>query len=153
MFFIILLFPLNVKELFQAGCEMSKKSSGFRKPFKAWYSADPKIFMKISFSNSKKELQNNSLNKIIIIIYAFRDAIHSTTISQRAHIIITPVIRFNFNSALNTVHNFHSLRNTPASRHVTGAIMPIHATNNVRILPGTHLYTWVESSNVDKVSC
>ena len=31
--------------------------------------------------------------------------------------------------------------------------MPIHATNNIRILPGTHLYTWVESSNVDKVSC
>ena len=31
--------------------------------------------------------------------------------------------------------------------------MPIHASNNVRILPGTHLYTWVESSNVDKVSC
>ena len=28
--------------------------------------------------------------------------------------------------------------------------MPHHATNNVRILPGTHLYTWVESSNVDK---
>ena len=26
-------------------------------------------------------------------------------------------------------------------------IMPHHATNNVRILPGTHLYTWVESSN------
>ena len=25
--------------------------------------------------------------------------------------------------------------------------------NNVRILPGTHLYTWVESSNVDKVPC
>ena len=28
-----------------------------------------------------------------------------------------------------------------------------HATCNVRILPGTHLYTLVESSNVDKVSC
>ena len=34
-----------------------------------------------------------------------------------------------------------------------GAHKPNHATNNVRILPGTHLYTWVESSNVDKVSC
>ena len=68
--------------------------------------------------------------------------IYSTTISQRAHIIITPVIGFNFNSALNTVHNFHSLRNIPASRHVTGAIMPIHATNNVRILPGTHTPGW-----------
>ena len=31
--------------------------------------------------------------------------------------------------------------------------MPHQETNNVRILPGTHLYTWVESSNVDKVSC
>ena len=25
--------------------------------------------------------------------------------------------------------------------------------NLIRILPGTHLYTWVESSNVDKVPC
>ena len=25
--------------------------------------------------------------------------------------------------------------------------------NLIRNLPGTHLYTWVESSNVDKVSC
>ena len=43
--------------------------------------------------------------------------------SQRAH-IITPVIGLNFNSALNTVHNFHSLRSISASRHVTGVIMP-----------------------------
>ena len=27
------------------------------------------------------------------------------------------------------------------------------ATNKIRILPGTHSYTWVESGNVDKVSC
>ena len=40
----------------------------------------------------------------------------------------------------------------PASRHLTGAHMPTHH-NTVRVLPGTHLYTWVESSNVDKVSC
>ena len=30
---------------------------------------------------------------------------------------------------------------------------PHQAANNVRILPGTHLYTWMESSNVDNVSC
>ena len=29
----------------------------------------------------------------------------------------------------------------------------IHAQRFLYILPGTHLYTWVESSNVDKVSC
>ena len=31
--------------------------------------------------------------------------------------------------------------------------MPHQATNNVRILPGTYLYTWVESNNADKESC
>ena len=31
--------------------------------------------------------------------------------------------------------------------------MLIHITNDAGILLGTHLYTWVESSNVDKISC
>ena len=61
--------------------------------------------------------------------------------------IITPVIGFRINSAL-TVHFLHSLGSIPASRHITGTHMPTTA----RILPGPHLYTWVESSNVDKLS-
>ena len=33
------------------------------------------------------------------------------------------------------------------------AFRQIHTQHILHILPGTHLYTWVESSNVDKVSC
>ena len=66
--------------------------------------------------------------------------------------IITPVTGFNINPAL-IVHILYSLGSILARCHFRGAHMPHHATNNVRILPGTHLYTWVESSNVDKVSC
>ena len=40
-----------------------------------------------------------------------------------------------------------------ARRHFKVAHMPHQTTNNVRNLPGTHLCTWVESSNVDKMSC
>ena len=65
--------------------------------------------------------------------------------------IITPVTGFNINPAL-IVHLLNSLGSILARCYFRGAHMP-HATNNVRILPGTHLYTWVESSNVDKVSC
>ena len=50
------------------------------------------------------------------------------------------------------MHLLNSLGSILARCYFRGAHMP-HATNNVRILPGTHLYTWVESSNVDKVSC
>ena len=66
--------------------------------------------------------------------------------------IITPVTGFNINPAL-IVHLLNSLGSILARCYFRGAHMPHHATNNVRILPGTHLYTWVESSNVDKVSC
>ena len=66
--------------------------------------------------------------------------------------IITPVNAFNINPAL-VVHLLYSLGSILARRHFTGAHMPHQATNNVPILPGTHSYTWVESSNVDKVSC
>ena len=51
------------------------------------------------------------------------------------------------------MHLLNSLWSILARRHFRGAHMPYQATNNVRILPGTHLYTWVESSIVDKVSC
>ena len=33
------------------------------------------------------------------------------------------------------------------------AFRQIHIQHILHILPSTHLYTWVESSNVDKVSC
>ena len=66
--------------------------------------------------------------------------------------IITPVTGFNINPAL-IVHLLNSLGSILARCYFRGAHMPHHATNNVRILPGTHSYTWVESSNVDKVSC
>ena len=66
--------------------------------------------------------------------------------------IITPVTGFNINPAL-IVNLLKSLGSILARCYFRGAHMPHHATNNVRILPGTHLYTWVESSNVDKVSC
>ena len=62
--------------------------------------------------------------------------------------IITPVTGFNINPAL-IVHLLSSLGSILARRHFRGAHMPYQATNNVRILPGTHLYTWVESSNVE----
>ena len=51
------------------------------------------------------------------------------------------------------MHLLNSLGSILARCYFRGARMPHHATNNIRILPGTHLYTWVESSNVDKVSC
>ena len=51
------------------------------------------------------------------------------------------------------MHLLNSLGSILARCYFRGAHMPHHATNNFRILPGTHLYTWVESSNVDKVSC
>ena len=63
--------------------------------------------------------------------------------------IITPVTGFNINPAL-IVHLLNSLGSILARCYFRGAHMPHHATNNVRILPGTHLYTWVESG---KVSC
>ena len=51
------------------------------------------------------------------------------------------------------VHRFNTLWSILARRHFRGTHMPHQATNNVHILLGTHLYTWVESSDVDKVSC
>ena len=66
--------------------------------------------------------------------------------------IITPVTGFNIDPAL-IVHLLNSLGSILVRCYFRGAHMPHHATNNVRILPGTHLYTWMESSNVDKVSC
>ena len=86
---------------------------------------------------------------IIMIITVFYIALF--LLRSKHFTIITPVIGFRINSALR-VHFLHSMGSIPASRHLTGAHTPTHH-NTVRILPGPHLYTWVESSNVDKVSC
>ena len=59
--------------------------------------------------------------------------------------IITPVIGFRHNSALR-VHFLHSLGSIPASHRFTGAHIRSHPT-------GSQFNTWVESSNVDRVSC
>ena len=65
--------------------------------------------------------------------------------------IITPVIGFRHNSAFR-VHFLHSLGSIPASRRFTGAHMPTQP--QFRSHPtGSPFNTWVESSNVDKVSC
>ena len=65
--------------------------------------------------------------------------------------IITPVIGFRHNSALK-VHFLHSLGSIPASRRFIGAHVPTQP--QFRSHPtGSPFNTWVESSNVDKVSC
>ena len=51
-----------------------------------------------------------------------------------------PITGFNINPAL-IVHILNSLRSILARHHFRGAHLPHQATNNVRILPGTHLYT------------
>ena len=57
------------------------------------------------------------------------------------------------NNCTHYVHHFHSLGSIPclAAYQTDGAGKYIHI--NVRILPGTHLYSWVESSDVDELSC
>ena len=64
--------------------------------------------------------------------------------------IVTPVTGFNINPAL-IVHLLNSLGSILARCHFRGGNMPHQATNNICILPGTHLYTCVESSNADSV--
>ena len=66
------------------------------------------------------------------------------------HTIITPDVWYNFKTAL-TVHNFHSLGRIPCC--LSWRYRQIHTQHILPILPGTHLYTWMESSNVDRVSC
>ena len=51
------------------------------------------------------------------------------------------------------VHLLNSLGSILARCHFRSAHVPHQATNNVCILPGAQLYTWVESSDADKVSC
>ena len=66
--------------------------------------------------------------------------------------LLPPITGCNINPAL-TVHILNSLGSILARRHFRGAVMRHQATHNVSILPGIHLYTMAESSNVDKMSC
>ena len=68
------------------------------------------------------------------------------------HTIITPVVGYNFKTEL-TVHNFNF--QSQGSPPCWAAYCGVQANTQhiLHILPGTHLYTWVESSNVDRVSC
>ena len=63
--------------------------------------------------------------------------------------LLPPVTGFNIIPAL-IVHRFNSLGSILTRHHFRGAHMPHQPKNNIRILLGTHLYTWVESNNVDK---
>ena len=97
----------------------------------------------------RQPINNNNNNNNWFLYSAF--LVWDTTQSA-LQCIITPVTGFNINPAL-IVHLLNSLGSILARCYFRGAHMPHHATNNVRILPSIHLYTWVESSNVDKVSC
>ena len=44
-------------------------------------------------------------------------------------------------------------RTTPKGAFLALQAATVHTQHILHILPSTHLYTWVESSNVDKVSC
>ena len=103
--------------------------------------------MYIIIKKKKKKKKKNNNNWFLYSAFLVWD-----TTQSALQYIITPVTGFNINPAL-IVHLLNSLGSILARCYFRGAHMPHHATNNVRILPGTHLYTWVESSNVDKVSC
>ena len=51
------------------------------------------------------------------------------------------------------MHNFHSQGKHTLPSCLSWHYRQIHTQHIIHILPGTHLYTRVESSNVDKVSC
>ena len=76
---------------------------------------------------------NNNNNNNWFLYSAF--LVWDTTQSA-LHCIITPVTGFNINLAL-IVHLFNSMGSILARCYFRGAHMPHHATNNVRILPGT----------------
>ena len=96
--------------------------------------------LKLINSTSEKHNNNNNNNNNWFLYSAF--LVWDTTQSA-LQCIITPVTGFIINPAL-IVHLLNSLGSILARCYFRGAHMPHHATNNVRILPGTHLYTWVE---------
>ena len=63
-----------------------------------------------------------------------------------------PTHWIHFNAALYTVHNSYSSGLIPCLVYQP-VIMAVANSNTIicHILPGPHLYTWVESSNVDKL--
>ena len=88
---------------------------------------------------------------IIIIITGFLYSAFPNYDQSASQCIITPVIGFRHNSALK-VHFLYSLGSIPASRRFIGAHVPTQP--QFRSHPtGSPFNTWVESSNVDKVSC
>ena len=90
---------------------------------------------------------NNNNNNNNRFLYSAFPNYHQST----SQCIITPVIGFRINSALQ-VHFLHSLGSIPASRHFQARTMPTQP--QYRSHPtGSPFNTWVESSNVDKVSC
>ena len=87
---------------------------------------------------------NNNNNRLLYSAFPNYD-------QSASQCIITPVIGFRHNSALK-VHFLHSLGSIPASRRFIGAHVPTQP--QFRSHPtGSPFNTWVESSNVDKVSC
>ena len=115
------------------------------------------------------QCKHNSFIQIINFHGLFRNALRC--LKTGACQILVP-IRYmhysNFNGIIIIVAFI--IRTYPSSEDVQGAKFPlprehslpsclswryrqIHTQYILHILPGTHLYTWVESSNVDKVSC
>ena len=99
-------------------------------------------------SNAKLDNNNNNTNNCFL----YSAFLVWDNTQSALQCIITPVIGFSINPAL-IVHLLNSLGSILARCYFRGTHMPHHATNNVCLLPGTHVYTWVESSNVDKVPC
>ena len=112
-----------------------------------WLLAYQQLAFLVARKNKSNYNNNNNNNWFLYSAFLVWD-----TTQSALQCITTPVTGFNINPAL-IVHLLNSLGSILARCYFRGARMPHHATNNVRILPGTHLYTWVESSNVDKVSC
>ena len=105
---------------------------------------DPLIMSRKHEPLHHSAINNNNNNRFLYSTFPNYD-------QSASQCIITPVIGFRHNSALR-VHFLHSLGSIPASRRFTGAHMPTQP--QFRSHPtGSPFNTWVESSNVDKVSC
>ena len=92
------------------------------------------------------------LNSRLLNLREIRENLCTANISTFT--VLPQVNGFKINPAL-IVHLLNSLGSILARHLFRGAHMPHQATNNVLIMPGTHLYTWMESSNMDmdNMSC
>ena len=97
-------------------------------------------------ANSLKIINNNDNNWILYSAFLVLDTTQS---ALQFH--ITPGHWIQYPALI--AHLLNALGSILARHHFRGAHIAHQVTNKVCILPGTHLYTWVESSNVDKVSC